>query len=271
MGNPIKLLAWRCLQPSVAYRSSPSMADIASAVCSKGDAFVGYEIEAPDGSMWLHDPVKQLYLPLVHPQGKHQMFEELWWNCTFEGKVQARKSPNMSDMAAQCVKHGAVISAVPTKGWLMEAESKLFYPLSHPHTCKPIFQKEQVLKDDPNDLLKLLQAAKLEDWHAKFIEHGYQHVKDVCSMDRSDMAEIGLLGGHRKRLERVLPKKPLQCGQHQCMEEATSKCHRCGKMLCLLHVQSMTGHKISGGVHIVTTEPACLKCKQDELECCSVQ
>ena len=66
---------------------------------------------------------------------------------------------------------------------------------------------------EESELLKLLRSAGLEEWHSKLLSFGYETVDDVRCMDEHCMEEIGLRGGHRIRLERVLPNT---VGQIDC-------------------------------------------------------
>lgn len=99
--------------------------------------------------MWLSNESNQLFLPMVHPEKKKEMFEEVYWECTFQGTVQARSSPEVSDTSETWVKTGQSISALPVAehpGWLIEADSKLFYPMNHPKSGDVLFKS----KTSPN-------------------------------------------------------------------------------------------------------------------------
>eukprot|EP00438_Fugacium_kawagutii_P007642 Skav216795 [mRNA] locus=scaffold2110:1480:2181:- [translate_table: standard] len=136
-------LAFRCLQGSVAYRTSTVMAEKSEAICSKGETFFGKRVTAKDGSLWLCNESKNLFLPLVHPEKKTEMFEEVHYTCTFKGTVQARDSPELSDTCEAWVKNGQSISALPVfeqPGWLIEADSKLYYPMNNPKAGDAIFE-----------------------------------------------------------------------------------------------------------------------------------
>eukprot|EP00438_Fugacium_kawagutii_P009375 Skav231281 [mRNA] locus=scaffold161:80488:80949:+ [translate_table: standard] len=69
---------------------------------------------------------------------KKRMFEEVHYTCTFTGTVQARSTPELSNCEA-FVKNGQGISALPAvehQGWLLEAGSKLYYPINNPKTIQ---------------------------------------------------------------------------------------------------------------------------------------
>ena len=149
--GPPMTLAFRCVEASVAYRTSKAMAEKSESVCSKGDAFFGKRLTAKDGSLWLSNESNALFLPLVHPKLNHRMFEEVHYTCTFKGTVQARSSPEVSDTSESWVKTGQSISALPVPehpGWLIEADSKLYYPMNHPKTGDAIFKRWNAKADD---------------------------------------------------------------------------------------------------------------------------
>ena len=124
-------------------------------------------------------------------------------------------------------------------------------------------------------LLELLCRAGLEDWHAKFLSFGYESVEDLTAMDVAAMEEIGLKGGHRIRLERVLGKpvkakvtmEPAVVGVPQCQEEgckqlAGSKCMDCQKLLYLTHVEEYAKSTPHRSTTVVADIPLCAACKE---------
>eukprot|EP00438_Fugacium_kawagutii_P035634 Skav213437 [mRNA] locus=scaffold2160:92874:93578:+ [translate_table: standard] len=139
-------VAFRCVQASVGYRTSTVVADKGtSRVCMHGDTFFGKYVTATDGSLWLSDESNNLFLPLVHPEKNTEMFEEVHYTCTFAGTVEARSTPEISNTGEALsfvrVKNGQRISALPAvPGWLIEAESKLYYPIFHPQTGDALFE-----------------------------------------------------------------------------------------------------------------------------------
>ena len=142
--NP-KCAAWRCVvkaSSKVAYRTSTTMADKSDSLCSEGDTFVGTSVTAQDGSAWLHNESNGLFVPVVHPETKTLMFEEMRWQCVHNGSVRGRTTPNVSDQSEVTVQIGQTISAMPVPehpGWLMDAESKLYFPMNHPNTGVAVF------------------------------------------------------------------------------------------------------------------------------------
>eukprot|EP00438_Fugacium_kawagutii_P025412 Skav235448 [mRNA] locus=scaffold2206:232951:234133:- [translate_table: standard] len=115
------LTAFRCIQDTVAHRTSMVMAEKSERMCFHGDTFFGRRVRATDGSLWLFVESNNLFLPLVHPKKKTPMFEEVHYTCTFSGRVQARNTPKLSDTCDIWVKKGESISAVPAPehpGWL---------------------------------------------------------------------------------------------------------------------------------------------------------
>eukprot|EP00434_Breviolum_minutum_P014530 symbB.v1.2.012814.t1/scaffold884.1/size313170/26 len=146
LSHSMSLLAWKCVQPSVAYRTTWSMSAKSELICSQGDSFFGKSLTASDGSKWLCNEANGLFLPLVHPETKKQMFEEQCWECVFKGTVKGRKTPEISDVSETMVKSGTTISALcvpqhhPHPGWLLEAENKLYYPMNHPDTAAILFK-----------------------------------------------------------------------------------------------------------------------------------
>ena len=114
--------------------------------CSEGATFFGKSVTAQDGSKWLWNETNGLFVPLAHAESKTPMFEEMRWEC-LEGlddsNVRGRSSSNLSDVSEAEVKMGQTISALPVPehpGWLMESESKLFYPMNHPNTGAALFR-----------------------------------------------------------------------------------------------------------------------------------
>ena len=147
VSHSMSLLAWKCVQPSVAYRTTWSMSEKSELICSQGDSFFGKSLTASDGSKWLCNEANGLFLPLVHPETKKQMFEEQCWECVFKGTVKGRKTPEISDVSETMVKSGTTISAlcVPQHpGWLLEAENKLYYPMNHPDTAAIPLQGQDI-------------------------------------------------------------------------------------------------------------------------------
>ena len=147
--HPKMACAFRCLQASVFYRTSTAMKEKSEAVCRSGDTFFGkYLTEQEDGSQWLSNESNELFLPLVHPETKEKMFVEVRYRCTFDGALQARNSPEASDISSDSeryVRMGEIISALPVPeqpGWLIEAESKLYYPMNHQETGDVIFKEK---------------------------------------------------------------------------------------------------------------------------------
>ena len=129
-------------------------------------------------------------------------------------------------------------------------------------------------------LLELLCRAGLEDWHAKFLSFGYESVEDLTAMDVAAMEEIGLKGGHRIRLERVLGKpvkakvamepavvRVPQCQEEGCKQLAGSKCKDCQKLLCLTHVEEYAKSTSHGSTTVVTDIPLCAACKEQRIGC----
>lgn len=135
---------------------------------------------------------------------------------------------------------------------------------------------------EESELLKLLQNAGLEEWYSKFLAFGYETVEDVQGMDERCMEEIGLRGGHRIRLERVLQSqagKPTQahtttarpenihsqpplCQQGNCKQIAGSKCRECNKLLCLVHVSTIQKKESVGNTTVIKDIPGCSACKK---------
>ncbi|CAK9012319.1 unnamed protein product [Durusdinium trenchii] len=130
---------------------------------------------------------------------------------------------------------------------------------------------------EESELLKLLRSAGLEEWHSKLLSFGYETVDDVRCMDEHCMEEIGLRGGHRIRLERVLPNtvvkltvpqpkleihslRPPLCQEGDCTQIAGSKCHACNKLLCLAHVKTIQKSNMVGNTAVIKDIPACSTC-----------
>ena len=73
---------------------------------------------------------------------------EVRYRCTFDGAVQARNSPEASDISSDSeryVRMGEIIWALPVpeqQGWLIEAKSKLYYPMNHQETGDVIFEEK---------------------------------------------------------------------------------------------------------------------------------
>ena len=112
VSHSMSLLAWKCVQPSVAYRTTWSMSEKSELICSQGDSFFGKSLTASDGSKWLCNEANGLFLPLVHPETKKQMFEEQCWECVFKGTVKGRKTPEISDVSETMVKSGTTRSTL---------------------------------------------------------------------------------------------------------------------------------------------------------------
>ena len=97
------MLAWRCVaEPAigvtkVAYRTSTTLAEKSRRTCSEGETFFGKSVTGQDGSMWLSNESNGLFLPLLHPQTRTPMFEQVRWECIYNGTVLGRKTPNASD------------------------------------------------------------------------------------------------------------------------------------------------------------------------------
>ena len=165
VSHSMSLLAWKCVQPSVAYRTTWSMSEKSALICSQGDSFFGKSLTASDGSKWLCNEANGLFLPLVHPETKKQMFEEQCWECVFKGMVKGRKTPEISDVSETMVKSGTTISAlcVPQHpGWLLEAENKLYYPMNHPDTAAILFKPKT---SNPTVVGNVVNANDLENGH----------------------------------------------------------------------------------------------------------
>ena len=132
-------------------------------------------------------------------------------------------------------------------------------------------------QEGPADpFLELLCSAGLDDWHAKFLSFGYESVEDLAAMDVAGMEEIGLKGGDRIRLERVLgrpvkaqvteaepviPEIP-QCQEPGCKQLAGSKCKECRKLLCLTHVEIVEERTSLGRTTVVKDIFLCPACKE---------
>eukprot|EP00438_Fugacium_kawagutii_P031519 Skav224972 [mRNA] locus=scaffold560:8649:8870:+ [translate_table: standard] len=58
------VLAFRCVQAPVAYRTSMVMAERSETVCMHGDTFFGKQVTARDGSLWLSVESNNLFLPI---------------------------------------------------------------------------------------------------------------------------------------------------------------------------------------------------------------
>eukprot|EP00438_Fugacium_kawagutii_P001211 Skav223407 [mRNA] locus=scaffold350:57259:76318:- [translate_table: standard] len=149
----IMTLAFRCIHAPVAYRTSMLTEEKGIGICSKGDTFFAKRVTANDGSLWLCNESKNLFLPLMHPKKKTEMFQEVHYTCT--GTVQARSTPEISNTSEAWVKKGQSISALPVlwhPGWLIEAESKLYYPVNDPEMGDVIFKAFKAPKAPGDDV-----------------------------------------------------------------------------------------------------------------------
>ncbi|CAE7027292.1 unnamed protein product [Symbiodinium natans] len=160
------------------------MCEKEGSVCSGGDTFFGKSVTAEDGSLWLWNESKGLFLPLLHPQTKVPMFEKVCWECICDVMVVGRKAPNVSDVSETSIEAGETISALPVSeqpGWLMDADSRLYFAQHNP--CTGVFLwKEKPTPCWPDDASLVRQAHEIQQLAGGF--SGARFLHEQVTADR---------------------------------------------------------------------------------------
>ena len=145
-----------------------------------GDTFFGQSVTAPDGTLWLVNETNGLFLPLVQPETQTLLFEEVSWECLHNGTVRGRQTPNLPDMSETVIETGHVISALPVPehpGWLIEAGSKIHFPMHHPQTGVVLFKPKTSAASGCQRDLMVQEARNIQQRDGGFSGATFLHQK----------------------------------------------------------------------------------------------